>query len=242
MNAIIVDDEFLAREELKYFIKNFSDIDIKGEFENGVEVLKYLQENKVDVIFLDINIPLLDGVVLAKNISKFSEKPYIVFITAYKEYASEAFEIEAFDYILKPFEEKRIISMLKKIEIDFKEKNEKKNKLDKKITNRINVWKDEKIIIVDISDINYCEARERTTDIYTNEGTYSINMSISEFYETLPRDIFFKTHRSYIVNLTKVKEIIPWFNNTYNLKLKDIEDNIPVSRSHIKDFRSLMNI
>ena len=242
MNAIVVDDEFLAREELKYFIKNFSNIDIKGEFENGVEVLKYLQENKVDVIFLDINIPLLDGVVLAKNISKFSEKPYIVFITAYKEYASEAFEIEAFDYILKPFEEKRIISMLKKIENDFEEKNERKNKIDKKFINKINVWKDEKIIIVDISDINYCEARERTTDVYTNEGKYSVNMSISEFYETLPRDIFFKTHRSYIVNLTKIKEIIPWFNNTYNLKLKDIKDNIPVSRSHIKDFRSLMNI
>ena len=242
MNAIVVDDEFLAREELKYFIKNFSNIDIKGEFEDGVEVLKYLQENKVDVIFLDINIPLLDGVVLAKSISKFSEKPYIVFITAYKEYASEAFEIEAFDYILKPFEEKRIISMLRKIENDFEEKNERKNKIDKKFINKINVWKDEKIIIVDISDINYCEARERTTDVYTNEGKYSVNMSISEFYETLPRDIFFKTHRSYIVNLTKIKEIIPWFNNTYNLKLKDIKDNIPVSRSHIKDFRSLMNI
>lgn len=242
MNAIVVDDEFLAREELKYFIKNFSNIDIKGEFEDGVEVLKYLQENKVDVIFLDINIPLLDGVVLAKSISKFSEKPYIVFITAYKEYASEAFEIEAFDYILKPFDEKRIISMLKKIENDFEEKNERKNRVDKKLINKINVWKDEKIIIVDISDINYCEASERTTDVYTNEGKYSVNMSISEFYETLPKDIFFKTHRSYIVNLTKIKEIIPWFNNTYNLKLKDMEDNIPVSRSHIKDFRSLMNI
>lgn len=240
MRGIIVEDEFLAREELKYFIKNFSNIDIKGEFEDGVEVLKYLQENEVDVIFLDINIPLLDGIVLAKNISKFSIKPYIVFITAYKEYASEAFEIEAFDYILKPYDEKRIISMLKKLEIDFK--NTRKKEHDKKIIDKINLWDNEKIMVVDINDINYCEARERITNVYTDEGKYSVNMSISEFYETLPKNIFFKSHRSYIVNLTKIKEIIPWFNNTYNLKLKNIEDNVPVSRSHIKDFRNLMNI
>lgn len=240
MRGIIVEDEFLAREELKYFIKNFSNIDIKGEFEDGVEVLKYLQENEVDVIFLDINIPLLDGIVLAKNISKFSKKPYIVFITAYKEYASDAFYIEAFDYILKPYDEKRIISMLKKLEIDFK--STKKEEKDRKAIDKINLWNNDRIIVVNINDINYCEARERITTVYTNEGKYSVNMSISEFYETLPKDIFFRSHRSYIVNLTKIKEIIPWFNNTYNLKLKNVEDSVPVSRSHIKDFRNLMNI
>ena len=103
MKAIVVDDEFLAREELKYFINNFSNIEIAAEFEDGIEVLKYIQNNEVDVIFLDINIPSLDGVLLAKSISKFTKKPFIVFITAYKEHAADAFEIEAFDYILKPY-------------------------------------------------------------------------------------------------------------------------------------------
>lgn len=240
MRGIIVEDEFLAREELKYFINNFSSIDIKGEFEDGVEVLKYLQENEVDVIFLDINIPLLDGIVLARSISKFSVKPYIVFITAYKEYAVEAFEIEAFDYILKPYDEKRITYMLKKLEIAFK--NIKKEENERKVINKVTLWDNEKIIVVDINDINYCEAKERVTSVYTDEGEYSVNMSISEFHETLPKDMFFKCHRSFIVNLTKIKEIIPWFNNTYNLRLKNIDFNVPVSRSNIKDFRNLMNI
>lgn len=116
MRAIIVEDEFPAREELKYFIKNFSKIEILNEFDNGVEVLKFIQENIVDVIFLDINIPLLDGMLLARTINNFKFKPKIVFITAYKEHAVDAFELEAFDYILKPYSDDRIISMLNKLE------------------------------------------------------------------------------------------------------------------------------
>lgn len=116
MKAIIVEDEFPAREELKYFIKNFSNIEILNEFDNGVEVLKFIQENVVDVIFLDINIPLLDGMLLARTISNFKFKPKVVFITAYKEHAVDAFELEAFDYILKPYSDDRIISMLNKLE------------------------------------------------------------------------------------------------------------------------------
>jgi two-component system LytT family response regulator len=93
VKAIIAEDEFTAREELKYFIKNYSSIEIEGEFEDGLDVLKFIQQNEIDVIFLDINIPSIDGVMLAKNISKFSKKPYIIFITAYREYAVEAFEL-----------------------------------------------------------------------------------------------------------------------------------------------------
>ena len=109
MNCIIVVDEFPAREELKYFIKNHSDIEIINEFENGLDVLKFIQENSVDVIFLDINIPMLDGMLLAKTINKFKSKPKVVFITAYKEYAVDAFELEVFDYVLKPYSDQRII-------------------------------------------------------------------------------------------------------------------------------------
>lgn len=238
MNCIIVEDEFLAREELKYFIKNFSNIEITGEFEDGIEVLKFLQNNKVDVIFLDINISGIDGVVIAKNISKFSEKPYIVFITAYKEHAVEAFEIEAFDYILKPYDETRIKSMLKKLELSY---NSQKGELHT-ISNRINLFKNDKIIVTNIDDIYYCEAKERETCVLTKNEEYFVKMSISEFYDTLPKEMFFRCHRSYIVNLTKIKEIIPWFNNTYNLRLKNVAKEIPVSRSNVKKFKQIMNI
>ncbi|MGG7144262.1 LytR/AlgR family response regulator transcription factor [Clostridium nigeriense] len=240
MKAIIVDDEFLAREELKYFIQNYSKIDIISEFSDGIEVLKFIQNNEIDIIFLDINIPSLDGVLLAKSISKFTKKPYIVFITAYKEHAVEAFEVEAFDYILKPYSESRIVSMLKKLESIDNSKNN--NSLKNSISNKINLWKNEKIIVVDINDIYYCVARERITCVFTKDEEYSVNLCISDFYEKLPKDIFFKSHRSYIVNINKIREIIPWFNSTYNLKLQDIDYEVPVSRSNVKEFRQLMNI
>lgn len=238
MKCIIVEDEFLAREELKYFIQNFSSIDIVGEFEDGLEALKFVQNNKMDVVFLDINIGSVDGVFIAQNISKFSEKPYIVFITAYREHAVEAFEIEAFDYILKPYDEARIKSMLKKLEISYNSQNKEPHM----INNRINLYKDEKIIVTNVDDIYYCEARDRETCVFTKKEKYFVKSTISEFYEMLPKEIFFKSHRSYIVNLTKIIEIIPWFNNTYNLKLKDISEEIPVSRSNVKTFKQIMNI
>ena len=143
MKAIIVEDEFPAREELKYFIKNFSKIEILNEFDNGVEVLKFIQENIVDVIFLDINIPLLDGMLLARTINNFKFKPKIVFITAYKEHAVDAFELEAFDYILKPYSDDRIISMLNKLEKSYSSNISIDNKLEeeKKVCSKIKSFK-----------------------------------------------------------------------------------------------------
>ena len=163
MKAIIVEDEFPAREELKYFIKNFSKIEILNEFDNGVEVLKFIQANIVDVIFLDINIPLLDGMLLARTINNFKFKPKIVFITAYKEHAVDAFELEAFDYILKPYSDDRIISMLNKLEksyssnisIDNKLEEEKKF-VQKSKASSISLWKNDKLRVVNIKDIYYC--------------------------------------------------------------------------------------
>lgn len=116
MKVIIVEDEFLAQQELSWLIKEHSQMEIVGTFDDGLDVLKFLQHNRVDAIFLDINIPSLDGVLLAQNISQFAHKPFIVFITAWKEHAVEAFELEAFDYILKPYQESRITGMLQKLE------------------------------------------------------------------------------------------------------------------------------
>ena len=165
MKAIIVEDEFPAREELKYFIKNFSNIDILNEFDNGVEVLKFIQENVVDVIFLDINIPLLDGMLLARTISNFKSKPKVVFITAYKEHAVDAFELEAFDYILKPYSDDRIISMLNKLEKSnfndisiYNKLGEAKKFAQKPKASSISLWKNDKLRVVNVKDIYYCEA------------------------------------------------------------------------------------
>lgn len=233
MNCIIVDDEFPARKELSYFIASFSSIKITEEFDDCIEALEYVKEHKPDIIFLDINMPKLDGIQLAKILNDLTPKPTVVFVTAYREYAADAFEIEAFDYILKPYSESRIISTLRKLE------NIQKNSLT---SNKIAVWKSDKMVVVNIYDICYCEANEREVIIYTAKDKYIMTSSISDFYKKLPHDSFFKCHRSFIVNLNKIIEIIPWFNNTYMLKIEGIDANIPVSRNNISEFKQIMGI
>lgn len=252
MKAIIVEDEFPAQEELKYLIETHSSIQVTNCFEDGLDVLKFLQENDTDAIFLDINIPSLDGMLLASNISKFAKKPYIIFTTAYKEHAAQAFELEAFDYILKPYDEKRIAAMLHKLEAAFLrelnqthkeeglsfQKNDSVKGLGMDV--RVNLRKNDKIIVTDVNDIYYALASEKVTMVYTFQEEYTMPMSISEFHSSLPQNLFFRCHRSYTVNLSKIREIVPWFNQTYMIRLKDFDAEIPVSRSKVKEFRQIM--
>lgn len=233
MNCIIVDDEFPSREELKYFINNFSNIKIIEEFDDSIKALEYIELNKPDIIFLDINMPKLDGMALGKIISHFPKQSLIIFITAHKEYAVDAFEIQAYDYILKPYSEERIVSTLKKIE----KSSDKKSR-----NNKITLWKDNKMMVRSINEISYCEANERETLIYIKGVKFNVSSSISEFYKKLPKELFFKSHRSYIINIDKITEIIPWFNNTYMLKIQGENVDIPVSRNNIIEFKQIMGI
>ena len=242
MKAIIVEDEIPAKEELEYLVHTHSNIDIVASFEDGLDVLKFFQEEEVDAIFLDINIPSLDGMLLAGSISKFAKKPYIIFTTAYKEHAAQAFELEAFDYILKPYDEKRIASMLSRLETTFKKEKQTQDDTSQDRNHRVNLRKNENIIVTDVNDIYYAEASEKMTLVYTESEEYTMPMSITEFHDRLPQDIFFRCHRSYSVNLSKIHEIVPWFNNTYVLRLKDIKAEIPVSRSKSKAFRQIMHL
>jgi two-component system LytT family response regulator len=241
MKVIIVEDEVPAQQELSWLIKEHSQMEIVGIFDDGLDVLKYLQHHEVDAIFLDINIPSLDGVLLAQNISKFARRPFIVFITAWKEHAVEAFELEAFDYILKPWEESRIISMLNKLHHAWQQQNQSQAGATRENAT-INLNKDERIIVTDINDIYYAEAHEKMTFVYTRRETYIMPINITEFCSHLPEGHFFRCHRSYCVNLSKIREIEPWFNNTYILRLRDLDFQVPVSRSRVKAFRQLMRL
>ncbi|MHA6312145.1 MULTISPECIES: LytR/AlgR family response regulator transcription factor [Pantoea] len=242
MKAIIVEDEFLAQQELSWMIQQHSKIRIEACFDDGLDVLKYLQQHRVDVIFLDINIPSLDGMLLAQNISQFAHKPLIVFITAWKEHAVEAFELEAFDYILKPYHESRIVTMLNKLEAAGQTQQAVSNAAVAAVPQTVNLLKDERIIVTDVNDIYYVEAHEKLTFVYTRRESYVMSMNITEFCSRLPEQQFFRCHRSYCVNLNKIREIEPWFNNTYLLKLRDLEFQVPVSRSKVKLFRQLMRL
>lgn len=233
MNCIIIDDERPSIEELRYIIANFSSIKILDTFDDSIKALEFVQKNAVDIVFLDINMPRLDGMAFSRVLNSLPCKPIFVFISAYSEYALEAFEVSAFDYILKPFSEKRITDTLNKLE------NRKKTKA---CCDKMTFWKNGKLFVVGIEDIYFCEAHEHEVYVYSKDAMFIVSSSISDFYKKLPQERFFKSHRSFIVNIDKITEIIPWFNNTYMLKLKDLESQIPVSRQNVSSFKQLMGI
>ncbi|MBW7568193.1 LytTR family DNA-binding domain-containing protein [Chromobacterium subtsugae] len=247
MKALIVEDEYLARQELAYLIREHSGIEILASVEDGLEAFKFLQENEVDVVFLDIHIPSIDGLLLAKNLHKTTRPPRIVFVTAYKEFAVEAFEVEAFDYILKPYNEQRIAHVLHKLEAlepaPPPAAAASAPAADAAPASRtVNLAKGDSIIVTPCDDIYYVEADEKVTLVYTARDRYVMAMSISEFVSRLPADSFFRCHRSFCVNIHKIREIAPWQNSTYIIKLYDLKAEIPVSRSNIKAFRQLMHL
>jgi two-component system LytT family response regulator len=237
MNCLIIDDEQPSRQELRFFIENHSDIEIVDEFEDSIEALNFFKkEQEVDVIFLDINMPNLDGMSMANILCNFKKKPLIVFVTAYKEYAHDAFKVEAFDYLLKPYSEERIINLLKKLE----DKN--KSIISQNQDSKITLSDGEKIIVLKKDDIICVKAQERKTEVFFNKESFVSNKKISEMEKELCENYFFRTHRSYIINLDKVKEIDFYFNNTYLLILENMDEKVPVSRSYIKEFREAMNL
>ena len=242
LKAIIVEDEYLAREELEYLVKSHSEIDIVASFEDGLEAFKYLQDHEVDVVFLDIQIPSIDGLLLAKNLHKSTHPPHVVFVTAYKEFAVEAFELEAFDYILKPYNEPRSISLLQKIEQVGRQAPKPQHEAASNTSRTVNLVKGERIIVTPCEQIYYAEADEKLTYVYTRTDRYVMQMTISEFVSRLPAEGFFRCHRSYCVNINKIREIVPWFNSTYLIRLHDLSFEVPVSRSNIKAFRQLMRL
>lgn len=238
LTCVIVEDEFPAREELKYFLTKHKEISLEKEFENPIDSLKYLQENKVDVVFLDINMPELDGMSLGKILTKLNPNIKIIFITAYRDYAAEAFEIKAFDYLLKPYSEKRITEVLNNLTMI---KDNSPTKEVEKI-NKVTVFLDEKMVVLSLDEIYYIEVSEKESLVYTQNEIYTSKLKISKWEEILPKNKFYRTHRAYIVNLDKIKEIEPWFNGTFVLKIQDLKFKVPVSRNNIKEFKELLSI
>lgn len=238
LTCVIVEDEFPAREELKYFLTKHKGISLEKEFENPIDSLKYLQENKVDVVFLDINMPELDGMSLGKILTKLNPNIKIIFITAYRDYAAEAFEIKAFDYLLKPYSEKRITEVLNNLTMI---KDNSPTKEVEKI-NKVTVFLDEKMVVLSLDEIYYIEVSEKESLVYTQNEIYTSKLKISKWEEILPKNKFYRTHRAYIVNLDKIKEVEPWFNGTFVLKIQDLKFKVPVSRNNIKEFKELLSI
>ncbi|MCF6462839.1 LytR/AlgR family response regulator transcription factor [Clostridium sp. Cult1] len=253
IKTIVVDDETPAREELIYMLEKFRDFKVIGEASHGVEALKLNENLKPDLIFLDIQMPKLNGIDVARKIYEGIHRPYIVFVTAYEKYALEAFEVNAMDYILKPICEERLEKGMKRIIANIG-KGEKgyvdrlntliqdiRNKEEDAIT-RICVHDMGKLIPLDLKEIIYATVEDRNTVIISTKGKFEINYTLSELCEKLDKSTFFRSHKSFLINLDYIEVIEPWFNSTFNVILRDTDMKIPVSRSQSKEFKELMNI
>lgn len=250
LNCLIVDDEPLARKELSSLIQEYKCINQVYEAENSLMALDIIIKNSIDVMFLDIEMPQVNGIEFAEILKEYHRDIVIIIVSAYEKYAIDAFKVNAIDYLLKPIDIKALDKTIKdKLIPHIKNKQQESiteyNELymnSKTNVPKITVSKDDRYIPLNYSKIIYITIEDRKTLIYTCDETYTMNQNLSEILDTLNDSRFFRTHKSYIVNIHYIESIESWFNATLKLKLKSSDDIVPVSRSYVKSFRSMMNI
>ena len=258
IKIILVDDEQPALDELEYLLKSYEQLDIIGKFNEPKKALEYILLNEVDAVFLDIAMPELDGFTLAEAIIRLRKPPHIIFATAYDEYAIKAFEVNAVDYLLKPITEDRLettISRLNSVidssrEVNIQKYEDETAALKKMLSSRykenkitrLPLWKNDRIHLISPEDISYIETKDGETIIYTKKSNFTCSESLSHFDELLTPYSFFRCHRSYIIHINSIAEVIPWFNNTYAVKIAGYDVQIPISRRNVKEFKDLLNL
>ena len=242
MKIAIIDDERPARSELRYLL---SQVLPEAEiFEaDGVKTADALMKEHIfQAIFLDINLGEVSGTVLASAIKEHQKKAAMVFVTAYQEYAVKAFELGAVDYILKPYDLDRIKKTLKRLEeqgyFAEEKETEKYEELDKLAVNA-----GDKIRLIDYRDIIYIEYNQRNSLIHTADNVYTENYTMTALTEKLEKKNFFRIHKSYLVNLQYMEELVPNLSNGYEVRLKHCPGELlPVSRSQIRHLKQLFEI
>jgi two-component system response regulator LytT len=253
ISAVIVDDEKLAREELQYLLKQVGDVDVVGQGSNGMEAVNLIREHNPDIVFLDVQMPGLDGFgVLKKLVDKRQPMPQIVFATAFDQYAVRAFEVNAIDYLLKPFDKKRVQQSVQKarLKLSTTPQNEKLESLVKMLesqrpqASKILLRSGGRMFLVDQKDVCFASIDEGviTVATHTMEG-HSNCRTLEELMEMLDDNFFWRAHRSYIVNINRIKEVVPWFKSSYQLRMDDKKQTeIPVSRAQTRRLRELFGL
>ncbi|MFZ5590208.1 MAG: LytR/AlgR family response regulator transcription factor [Bacillota bacterium] len=257
LKALIVDDEYPARQELRYALSNFNNIEIVGEATSAQEALALIKALDYQVLFVDISMPGMTGLELAAALQELPRQPYIIFVTAYDEYAVQAFEVNAVDYLLKPVEPGRLKKAIDKVVRLTQESAETagegqnvegggpvsapREQVGQIKIDRIPAEKQGKTVLVAESDIFYAFTEQDYIYIKTYADKLFTRFTLKELEARLNPAVFFRTHRCYLVNLHKVKEIVPFFNGTYNLVVDDKENSeVPVSRAQAKKLRKIL--
>ena len=258
LRAVLVDDEQLARDELGYLLGEVGGVDIIGQAGNGVEALTTIERLRPDVVFLDVQMPGLTGFEVARRMLDAHAAVHIIFVTAYDQHAIEAFEVNAVDYLLKPVDPARLEVALertrKRVALERGEKAgvspEQLEKIVEAVAERRNrrdrlaLKVGERFLLVQADEVIYASLADDVITVVAGRhtGTSSCR-TLDELQEQLDPGVFWRVHRSHLVNINKVKEIVPWFNRNYILRMKDEKaTEIPVSRNHTRRLREYLKL
>ena len=257
LSAVIVDDEQLARDELAYLLKNIGDVDVVAQGKNGVEAVNLIREHNPDLLFLDVQMPGLDGFgVIKKLLDKKVHLPKIVFATAFDQYAVKAFEVNAVDYLLKPFDRQRVAQAVQKARAKLETAGASSDRIEtlmrmlesqKPQTSKILLKAAGRLFLVNQKDICFASIEDGLITVVTSGASGMEGQSncrtLEELMDSLEPPLFWRTHRSYLVNINRIKEVVPWFKSSYQLRMDDKKQTeIPVSRAQTKRLRELFGL
>ncbi|MCX7746117.1 MAG: LytTR family DNA-binding domain-containing protein [Clostridia bacterium] len=252
MKVILLDDEQTALDELGYLLKKHKTIQVVASYNHPVKALEEFKTIKFDAAFLDIDMPVINGLNVAKELIEYNSNIGIVFVTAHNDYAVKAFDINAIDYVLKPIEKERLDKTVERLlKSDVKNNSlknvilDKLNRIDKYIkqdAERIAAYDDEVISLLKMSEIFFFEAELGKTFITCSSGKFKMKETLDTLQSKLENFGFFRCHRSYLINLRYVSKLSPMFNNNYIIKQEGHSFDIPVSRNNIKELKKLLGI
>jgi len=259
VRALIVDDDEKERIVIRYLLEQFKDIKIAGEAVHGLETIMFCQKKKVDVVFLDINMPEMDGLATTAKLMEMKEPPLIVFITAQTDMAVTAFELGAIDYVVKPIEQSRIEKTIIRIKARIAHKDHIEEMVQNRLKSRIDMMLEHssmkelhfkrlpirekgKITLLRHRDIIVCESQGKKVNICTKKAGYITNYTLNELENRLDDVCFFRAHQGYLVNLKYIEEIKSFGEGSYILHLHFCDRDITLSRSKLGLLRKKMGI
>jgi two-component system, LytTR family, response regulator len=256
LNTIIVDDEKPAREELAFLLKGFPEINVIGQGKNGVEAVALIKEHSPDLVFLDVQMPGLDGFgVLKKLVERKLKVPHVVFATAFDHYAVQAFDVNAVDYVLKPFDKARIAKAITRARKMLDTQTSATDRLEQLVNQlgstkqvaqpvKLLVRSQQRLLLVDAEDMLFATIEAGSISVITRDTEGRSNYrTLEEMHAALDSDSFWRPHRSYLVNIHHIKEVVPWFKSSYMLKMSDKKrTEIPVSRGQTQRLHELFKL
>jgi two-component system response regulator LytT len=253
IKCILVDDERLALEELQYLLEAIPDIEIIGQGQNGPEAIRLVQDLEPDLMFLDVQMPGLNGFAVVEELIRTDLLPQVVFVTAYDQYAVRAFEVNVVDYLLKPVEKNRLEKAIQRVRHQLESKTVSEQKIRDLLSMMNTVpQKRAKLLIkdknrnllVDSEEIFYATVSDGIVSVSSRDLKGETNYrTLEDLQADLDPQSFWRVHRSYLVNINRIKEVIPWFNRTLQLKMNDRQETeIPVSRAHAKRFKDYLKL